>query len=240
MKIVKGDIVYWCSRTGHKFSVHWGRVDEQYFGEARIDYLAVKERRLIDGVPIDEFKSEDKFKKLPKGWGPDTKLFEITLAPIENRFMNIRNPKVIKRLYSEGLLVKRGTIFPGTVEAEITRDGYRLVKKYNSYLPRRIDSTTVPISQLYKRYAGAKLEVIRNREEFIRQSELTPLEWSIEQIDKDLNRWQQLNGETEIEKEALRVRLLELERVEDIETRLWGSSIQWKYWKNKRWNNIEY
>lgn len=21
----KGDIVYWCNRIGHKFSVHWGR-----------------------------------------------------------------------------------------------------------------------------------------------------------------------------------------------------------------------
>ena len=32
---------------------------------------------------------------------------------------------------------------------------------------------------------------------------------------------------------------LRMSNVEDIETRIFGGNIQWKYWKNKKWNNIE-
>lgn len=30
-----------------------------------------------------------------------------------------------------------------------------------------------------------------------------------------------------------------MKNVEDIETRLFGGNVQWKYWKNKKWLNIE-
>jgi hypothetical protein len=30
-----------------------------------------------------------------------------------------------------------------------------------------------------------------------------------------------------------------MSNIEDIETRIYGGEIQWRYWKNKKWNNIE-
>ena len=33
--------------------------------------------------------------------------------------------------------------------------------------------------------------------------------------------------------------LLAMSNVEDVETRIFSGNIQWKYWKNKKWNNIE-
>lgn len=51
-----GDIVYWCNKSGNKYSVQYGRVDEQFSDAVCIDLLESKETRYIDGVPIDEFK----------------------------------------------------------------------------------------------------------------------------------------------------------------------------------------
>lgn len=33
--------------------------------------------------------------------------------------------------------------------------------------------------------------------------------------------------------------MLGMKNVEDIEIRIFGGSLQWKYWKNKKWNYIE-
>ena len=51
--------------------------------------------------------------------------------------------------------------------------------------------------------------------------------------------WEGLSGSSENEVKQYRDWLLGMKNVEDIEVRLSGGNIQWKYWKNKRWMNIE-
>lgn len=72
-----GDIVYWCNKSGNEYSVKYSRVDEQFSDAVCIDLLEPKETRYIDGVPIDEFKDNQKYRKLPKGWTYNTKLFSL-------------------------------------------------------------------------------------------------------------------------------------------------------------------
>ena len=75
----QGDIVYWCHCDGGgEYSVHYGMVDEQFSDAVCIDYLAPRERRRVDGVHIDEFQSEQRYRKLPKGWTYNTRLFDIS------------------------------------------------------------------------------------------------------------------------------------------------------------------
>lgn len=74
----KEDLVYWCHKKAHEYSVQYGLVDEQFSDAVIIDYIVPRERRIIDGIPLDEFKSEERYRKLPKGWSYDTKLFEVT------------------------------------------------------------------------------------------------------------------------------------------------------------------
>lgn len=216
-------------------------VDEQFSRSVvYVDYLAPKERRLVNGIPIDEFKSESKYKKLPKGWwNYDTRLFEITSEDIDEDIktykLDVRNPDSVKKAYDNGLLVKKNTIFDGEIDAEITKDGYRIVKKYPPYR-NNITSISIRPNKLYTTYEEAEKEVDDNIVEFIRQSELSDYEWSVEQIDKTLNR---CYGKTDIEKKQYRDWLLEMDRVEDIEVRTIGGEIQWKYWDKKRWSNIE-
>ena len=238
----QGDIVYWCHQCGHEFSVHYGMVDEQFSDAVCIDYIVPRERRLVDGVPINEFESEQRYRKLPKGWSYDTKLFEITYEPLtadEIAFkIDITNPETLKSAYEKCYLVKDSTIFHGQIEDEITKDGFRIVKKYPRDL-HHIDHTSVRPEKVYITYEEAKKEVEDNIAEFHRQANLSDYDWSVEQIDKTLNLWKRLSDSSENEVKQYRDWLLGMSNVEDIEVRLFGGNIQWKYWKNKRWMNIE-
>lgn len=242
-RFAQGDIVYWCHQEGHKYSVHYGMVDEQFSDAVCIDYLHHRENRFVNGIPIDEFESEYKYKKLPKGWNYDTKLFEITYGDFECLVeqcasIDIKNPKSIKAAYEKGILVKDSTIFYGDIEAEITKEGYRIVKKYPMW-KHHISYTSIRPDKVYFTYKEAKDEVDANIAEFYRQAELSDYDWSVEHIDMELVRWQTLNGVSNEEKNKYRNWLLSMDKVEDIEVRIFNGEIQWKYDKNKKWRNIE-
>ena len=68
---------------------------------------------------------------------------------------------------------------------------------------------------------------------------MTDEEWSIEQIDKTIDTFAYLYGISDKTKQAYRKRLLELDNIADVETRIYGGAIQYKYWKKQRWNTIE-
>ena len=213
-----GDIVYWCHSDGNgRYSVKNGMVDEQFSDAVVIDYLALRERRLVNGIPIDEFDSESKYKKLPKGWTYNTKLFKITYSDLTEEEVNYRidakKPETIKQAYDLGYLVKDCTIFHGVIEADITKEGYRIVKKY-------------PMWQ-------------HHMKEFERQLSLTDYEWSVEHICKNLDIFKAIHDLSERDIDAYREFILDMDNVENIETRIYQGQIQWKYEGNKRWNYIE-
>lgn len=239
----KGDIVYWCHQKGHEYSVDYGMVDEQFSDAVCIDYLDLRERRRVDGVPIDEFKSEERYRKLPKGWSYNTKLFELTkddLPDEEKKFLTncITNPESIKEAYDKGYLVKKDDIFGGRIEAEITHQGFRIVKTYTMSEPH-ITHVSVRPDKVYFTYEEAKKEVDDNIAEFYRQAALSEYDWSVEQIDKTLNRFKFYKGLSDDEIKRYRDWILKLDNIEDIETRISMGNIQWKYINKKRWLNIE-
>lgn len=239
----QGDIVYWCHHGGNAdYSVHYGMVDEQFSDSVVIDYIVPRERRRVDGIPIDEFYSEQRYRKLPKGWTYNTKLFKLTcddFTPEEKEFvLDISKPKTLKEAYDKGYLVKDNTIFHGVIEAEITKDGFRIVKKYPMW-QHHIDHVSIRPDKVYFTYEEAKKEVDENIAEFHRQANLSDYDWSVEQINKTLKRWQIINATSDKEVKAYRDWLLGMKDVENIETRIFGGQIQWKYWKNTRWNYIE-
>lgn len=239
-----GDIVYWCHNKGCEYWVEYGMVDEQFSDAVIIDYLAPMERRLVNGVPIDKFESETHYKKLPKDWTYSTELFELAwkdLTQEQKDFstkFSVRNPLSIKEAYEKGYLVKSNTIYHGIIESEITKDGYRIVKKYPMY-HHHIDHVSVRPDKVYFAYEEAEKEVDENIAEFKRQASLSDYDWSVEQIDKTINKWKKYHDASDKEAEAYHNWLVAMDNVEDIETRIFGGEIQWKYWKNKRWNNIE-
>lgn len=238
-----GDIVYWCHQIGHDYSVKLGMVDEQFSDAVCIDYLSPIENREVNGVPIDEFKSEDRYRKLPKGWTYNTRLFEMTYDDVSdgdlNNYINgLMDSDGIKRLYDKGLLVKDVTKFHGVVESEITKDGYRIIKKYPMW-QNHISNTSVRPDKVYFAYEEAQQEVDERVAEFNRQASLSEYDWSLEQIEKTIDRYISFQGETDVVRETYKDWFINMSNLEDIETRIFNGCIQWKYWKNKKWNNIE-
>lgn len=243
-----GDIVYWCHQRGHEYDVHFGKIDEIFSDRVYVDYLEPKETRriksdYINNIPIDNFESETKFHKLPKRWNYDVPLFEIVYDNVdfEDFKLDIKNPNNIQDLYNKGYLVERCKNFHGEIKEEITKNGYRIVKGYPQDwgINRKRNYTTVVPYKLYHKFETAFAEVEANRAGFLRQASLSDYDWSVEQIDRTLNRWQYIYACLDSEVKQYRDWLLLRENVEDIEVRIFEGDIQWKYWKNKKWRNIE-
>ena len=239
-----GDIVYWCNRSGNEYSVKYGRVDEQFSDAVCIDLLEPKETRYIDGVPIDEFKDNQKYRKLPKGWTYNTKLFDLEWRtdPEDEKLFNelyvrIDDPESIKKAYESGLLVKSDKIFHGCIGTDITKEGFRIIKKYPMW-QHHITHVSIRPDKVYFTYQEAKAEVEEYFAEFRRQAALSDYEWAVEEIDKTLNHWKVFQDATDEEVNVYREWLLSMKNVEEIETRISFGNIQWKYEKNKKWNNI--
>ena len=141
--------------------------------------------------------------------------------PQEMGDLSFKNPDDIKLGLEKGYLVYSKDKFWGNVEAEITKEGYRIVKKYPMWVMHS-DSVTIPVSKCYSTWDEAEAEVNANIAEFERQANLSDYDWSVEQIDNINNIFND-------------VKKL---KVEDIETRIALNQFQWKYWKNKKWNNV--
>lgn len=61
----------------------------------------------------------------------------------------------------------------------------------------------------------------------------------MEQINNTLDRWAAIYSITNKQKKAVFDFITSLPKLEDIEVRIYLGNIQWKYWKKKKWNNIE-
>lgn len=240
----KDEIVYFVWRDGNDLTVRYGIVDEVYSDAIRVDFLGVRENRLVNGVPIMEFESDKKFKKLPKGWSYDTQLHEITFEEYEHpevkidlHDVSIKDHAAIKRAYDYGYIVKEEDKFWGVIEEEITKEGYKTVKRYpaDRY---HICSSTLFRGRLYYTYDEAKKIVDDYYTELERQANLSDEEWSIEQIDKTLDHWKAVYDVPEDKVKAYQDALMKLDRIDEVEVRIYGNAIQWKREKNKRWNNI--
>lgn len=250
-RFTKGEIVYWCHQKGHEYSVHYGIVDEQYGFNVYIDYLEPRERRRIysdyvKGVPIDEFETEERFHKLPKGWTYSTKLFEIRQDPLTQEELDfkldINKPETIEKAYDKGFLVERTKIFHGVINTEITKDGWRICKGYTQDwgINKTSDYTTVTCSKVYRTYQEAQNEVDEHIAEFKRQLALSDYDWSVEWIDKVLNQWKHIYGATDSEVKQYRDWILAQDDVENIEVRIFCGNLEWKNWnKHKKWHGIE-
>lgn len=239
-----GDIVYWCQLNNLENTIKYGMVDTQFTDRVVIDYLSERERRRVNGIPFDEFESEERYKKLPKNWNYNTRLYEITydkLSDEEEVFLrshSFKNPSHIKEAYDRGYLVKDKTIWHGTVDAEITKQGYRIIKKYLTG-NHHISNTSVMSNKVYFTYEEAEQERNYYMAELKRQSSLSDYEWSLEDIDNTINRWRKYYGAPVEHAQAFHDWFVSMDKVEDIETRLFNGHIQWKYWKNKKWNYVE-
>jgi len=92
---------------------------------------------------------------------------------------------------------------------------------------------SITSDKVYFTYEEAKKEVKDYLGELKRQSELSDYEWSVEEIDKQLERWSCIFSIPEDIKSSYREWLLKLDNVEDLVVRISNGEIQWKYDRHK-------
>lgn len=240
-----GSIAYYVKKRGYKWSAWFGIVTEHYADCVELELYDLPETRRIGGVKYDDFVTPTHWAKLPKGWSYDTDLVNLSFDEYPSGTnLYINKSEDIVRAINEGLLVEVAERDYSTIEAEIDKTyGYKLVRKPSQdYHPSCI---SVDWDKLYKTYDEAQAVIAAYKVELARQAELSDYDWSVEQMDRVLARWQMFYGASNKEKNKYREWLLDLEHFEDVEVRLFEKNIQWRYWKNKygkttKWHNIEF
>ena len=247
--IYTGQVVYFCERTGYNYSyqIKVGIVDEFYYDKVAIKRLHIKDTRIVDGTtPYKDFVTPTKWQKLPKNWTYNTELFTITNIELEEseKKYRIDNPEHILEALNKGLIVYSECYDFSKLETEIDKNlGWRIIRKYDSNYDNERFRTLFDYDKLFSTYAEAKQWIDDYNAELSRQSNLSDVEWSLEQIEKVVNRAVAMNYLDDDVRKEKHDKLMDyfksLKNIEDVEVRLYGvHCIQWKYWKNKKWNNI--
>lgn len=241
MKFNHGDVVYWVERSRHlpyPYRVAFGMVDEEFSDKVCIDRLSIMEHRLIDGIPYNDMPQYGHWQKLPKGWTYNTELFKLTWGELPDIPCDFKNPEQIKNAFYVGALVLLKDIDQSVPRAEIDKHlGWRFRKEYDesSY---RYPYISMEKHKVYFTYKEALAEIDAIEAEWKRQAALTDEEWSIELIDKDLDRWAKIYSKSPEEKQAVRDWIMNLDKIDEVETRIFGGDFQWKYEKNKKWRTV--
>lgn len=238
-----GSVVYFLKnkKGSSEKMIDFGTVIEHYCSEIAIQLYESVDFRFINGVPVKDFQTPSPWQKLPKNWSWDTKLFEVKFIltdKMKDREFDIKDKDNILGLIQDNLLVKPSENDHANFRSEVdSKCGWRIVREYGSEWYS--DYISLPFYEVYGTYDEAQVELDAILEENQRQAALTDLEWSIEQIDHNLNKWAYLYSITPEAKKQVRDRLMALDDLEDVVTRVAGGYIEWKYDRNRRWLRIE-
>lgn len=244
MNFQPGDVVYWVGR--YKWStnmyVEFGIVEEEYSDAVCAERLHTYDNRYINGIPYKDFPNVTEWHKLPKGWTYNTVLFNVNRkSSMDNSLfkdLHITNPDDIKYALEKGYLVRLQDYDQTVPHSEVDKKlGWRIRKEHDDSV-YKYPFVSLQKDNAFKTYAEAQAVIDAQEAEWKRQSELTDEEWSIEQIDRDLQRWAKIYSKSPEEVQKARDFLLGMDKVEDIETRVFDGDFQWKYWKNKKWRTI--
>lgn len=257
-----GSIVYYVKHStsvSNMYFVHWGVVIEHYSGQISLQLYDWDDTRTINGVPIKEFDTPTKWEKLPKGWTYNTKMFELSqsqkyfdqIQPLlecidldnySDLSINLSRhpPEYLFDLIEKGLLVKMQHNDYAQIETEISKEhGWRIIRKYNSS-EHHSPYITLNIAEVYATFEEAKAVIDDMKAEWERQANLSDYEWSVEQIDKNLDMWCNWHHVDDETKLRYRRWILNLDNIEEVEIRITSfGCIEWRYAGNKRWKKIE-
>lgn len=239
-----GDIVYYVGTEGNGSARHvvkWGIVEENYTSEIAVRLYDINRIAIINGKPAYEIEFPTKWKKLPKGWSYDTKLFELEWVCPEKEILmeaKINDPESIKKAIECGAFESVENISYCGYYAEIDKQGWRIREEYCFGKEYHAPYVSLHHNNVYGTYEEAAEIVKEYEEELKRQAELSYEEWSVEQITNNINRYTKIYGMSEEDRTEVFERLTNLDNVGDVVTRIFSGCLEWKYDRNRRWNVI--
>jgi hypothetical protein len=240
----KNDIVYFLKPRQRYERIQYGIVDEQFSDAVCIDLLSWRECKTINGIRWDEWEPDYRPKKLLKGWTYNTRLWSfghtedvLEITDAFKRF-NIADKELIhKHIFETGFIVKRTMEHYAIPNTVIEKGTWYLKKSFPMYDPCPT-SISLPPCEAYNEYEEAQKALDEYDKERERIANLSDKDWSIEQIKKTIETW---SGMYRVEPDDILKAtnfLLSLKNIEDVEVRIF-SGLQWKYWKNKKWNSVD-
>lgn len=253
-EIPVGSVAYYVRRRHNRYSVDYGIVYDHYKDYVALQKVCPRDRRTVISeffkkpVPFKEFPYQTEWRKLPKGWSWDTRLYEILNEPMTDEeacyALSADDPASIIGAYNRGYLVNVRDVPYEKISVVIEKStGYKLVRESRESERvidplRPVDSVGVDPFQCFSTFAEAKAACDKAEAELFEQSNMTDLEWSLRLIDGDIDRWARNKGVSEENKARVRGFLMQLKDLENLETRVVGEGLQYKYWKNARWVNV--
>lgn len=253
MEIPIGSVAYYLRKCNNKYIVEFGIVYQNYHDCVILQKVALRDRRMVKSeftkkpVPFKEFPYQTEWRKLPKGWTWNTRLFEIVedeMPDDERMFkINIDEPETIIEAYNRGYLVNQRDIPFEKIEDVIeNHSGYKLVRESRdgrSLVERRPpDTVGIHWIQCFATWADAINARDKAEAELHAQAEMSELEWSIKLIDHDIDRWAKMREVSDENKARARAFMMQLKDLENIETRVVSEGLQYKYWKKTKWMTV--
>jgi hypothetical protein len=249
--IKENQIVFFLERHNtqpHDFYIGYGVVDFYSCTDVCVDWLGRKDNRIVvtlDGkrTPFTEFKNDTEYRKLPKGWTYDTKLYDIEYdnsdAETINKILSLKGvDKQVRTAYDCGILVKKTLTDYEGIDATVDKDGYKLSRKLQMWVQHRTGGT-YRYDELFATFDEAKKALDDYKAEQTRIANLSDREYALEDIHKTVNRHKNIYHESdEYYKNVLDFFENRCDNVEDVDVRIYGGVIQWKYYKNLRWRPV--
>lgn len=243
----QGSVVYYIETEPCERIVKFGLADEYFHDALYIKLLHLKDTRLINNIPYNEFKTPTRKQKLPKKWTYRTSLFtegDDTSCYKEFRKIKISNPKTILDAYDKGYLIDAEKYDASWIESVIEQDGYYLTRKYPSVYncpERRVKPYIfVPYHKVYRTYEEAQRVIDDWEAEQQRRAAQTDYEWNAENLDYELDRFQYMYNKSNEDIQQIRDFILALPNFEDLEFKVFNGVFQFKNCNKKKWRNAEF
>lgn len=241
-KIDKDTIVYWITNTVNGWQISFGIVDEIFPGGVNVARLVPRNRLIIDGIPIHEYKFGEKWYKLPKGWSYDTVLCKLETEPFETK--DVKLPckclsNEIKELLDKGVLVKACVepYWQGHVNTKIEHGEYMVIWEYPQWSMKSA-YMYLRYNEVFLSYQEAQNKIDEITAENNRVANLTDREYNIEKMEQLLDKLKGLYSYTDEDCNKIRNKLLDMKDFDDLEFRISCSNFQFKHWKKKKWMGV--
>jgi len=240
-----GDVVYWIDRKRGQWQpkIRFGTILEVYPGSVVLQLYEVPTTVTVEGIRAKDFKTPTKWRKLPNGWTYNTELLEfgidLTVIPMSCRakVFDIKNKSCLEEFIREGGLIPVQENDHSSFRTEITKEGWRIVRDYFG-VKEPLTTISLCWNEFYSSYEEADAVMQADLAELNRIANLSDYDWSVEQIDKALEKLRVIMQYPEDRIRACREFLLSQDKVEDIDVRVSMKGLEWKYDRNRRWNTV--
>lgn len=210
--------------------------------------LDVRENRIVNSeyvapTPIDRFRTEEVWHKLPKDWTYCTKLFDVSSDLTEEeherlRSLKVTNQEAVYDALDGGLITLASNKFQGAIDAEIDRHkGWRIAKTCLSWTIAYGSPSKTYRSAHFKNAFNSYEEAVFRLNEINkeRKNELLMSDkmWSWQEIEKVLKFFSFEDAA------KYRKRLEGMPNIEDLEVRKRNDTLEWRYFNKTNWEKLE-